>query len=196
MKKNLFYSISFLFLGVSGHAQFYGEWGVSIFYGLSHLPNGTATEMKKPSLLGYGLFAYPRINIFQFENQSLSLGAPSTIGINASSNGGGSEVGLAVDLPLMVSVNFGAGSSKNNEFSFGGFIGGGFGYTYTNQKYTYSGLGWSASEYFKGRSYGPVLEAGLRMKISKQLWFIRFSGKLGLEAEKFRTFGFALGTTP
>lgn len=179
-----------------GYAQFYQQVGAGIFGGLGKVPAGVAPGYSNPSYAVYGAFYFPRFNAFESKSLSLSAGVPITAGISAgANNGSGSRIGFGVDVPLMIDLSVGAGSSDKAQSIVGGFIGAGFGFTHANQKYTYSAPGWTDVERYKGTSYGPVLHTGFRYTHYKYDFTIRLFYKKGLEEQKFKTFGIA-GSTP
>ncbi len=77
-------------------------------------------------------FTYsPRFNFVEGESMSVSVGIPISLAFSGSgqynSREGASEdfkLGILINAPVMLNLNFGAGSSLDNESRFGGFIGG------------------------------------------------------------------------
>ena len=131
---------------------------------------------------------FPRINITQTDESSLSIGAPIGIGVGIASNTYGDDAGIAFayDLPVVVDYNFGCKSTKNSQKNFGGYVGLGFGY------YNVS-ISQSAYSDFTGTTYGPMGRAGIRF--SKDHWdgkgiTIGLFYKKGLEEQKLQTVGF------
>jgi hypothetical protein len=127
---------------------------------------------------------FPRLNLMEAENSSVSIGAPVGAGIGISQTGDASLY-WGFDLPAVIDYNIGKKSSAENEQGFGGYFGGGFGYTFTN---------WSdGSSTNKINSYGPILRGGVRFGTfdnSPNVGIcIGLSYKIGLETEKFRTYG-------
>jgi hypothetical protein len=126
---------------------------------------------------------FPRLNLSENENSSFSIGIPLSAGIGTVNNSDG--IIYSIDAPLMGDYNFGCNSTPDTESGFGGFIGGGFGYTYTNYD-SYFGSG-------NVSSYGPMIHTGIRFLVSQKFSEAIVLGvfyKLGLENEKYRTFGF------
>lgn len=126
---------------------------------------------------------FPRLNLSESNNTSFSIGIPLSAGIGTVNVGDG--VVYSIDAPLVGDYNFGCNSTPDNENGFGGFIGAGFGYTYTN----------FASYFGSGNisSYGPLVHTGIRFRISEkfsQALVVGVFYKLGLESEKYKTFGF------
>lgn len=197
MKMKMFvFVVCLLALAAGVKAQFNHSLGGSLIYGVGKLPKTAEEGEEKPSILGYGIFYYPRYNVSESESSAVSVGLPLTFGLSGEVNsrtGGG--ISLTADLPLTVDYNFGAGSAEDNESGFGGFIGAGFGYTYTNQTFEYYNGNTLGYDQLKGSSYGPLAHFGLKANISEKIYFLRVFGKLGLETEKFKTFGVAAGVS-
>ena len=126
---------------------------------------------------------FPRLNLTENENSSFSIGMPLSAGIGTVSNSDG--VVFGIDAPLVGDYNFGCNATPETEKNVGGFIGAGFGYTYTNY-----------SSYFGSdnvTSYGPVIHTGIRFVVSQKFSQALVFGvfyKFGLESEKYKTFGF------
>jgi hypothetical protein len=142
-----------------------------------------------PSLLQTSLCYFPRYNFIENENSSLSVGMPVSIGIGLASSTMGDDVGIsfAYDIPVVLDYNLGCKSTPDNESTFGGFFGLGFGYNhFAVSQSQYSNL--------KGNSYGPIFRTGVRFGSNKDSWkgqgiTISFFYKPGLETGKWRTFG-------
>jgi len=88
------------------------------------------------------IFTYsPRINLTESDFMSLSVGIPLTVGLSVNYQSGNyysEETGgfnFMANLPLMLNVNLGAGSSKECEDRLGFFLGAGFGYHFGTQTY-------------------------------------------------------------
>lgn len=126
---------------------------------------------------------FPRYNLSESDNSSLSLGIPFSAGIGTVNNSDG--VAFSVDVPLMADYNFGCDAIPESESGAGGYVGAGFGYNYT-----------SASSYFGSSnlsSYGPIIHAGVRLVVSQKFSQSMTFGlyyKLGIESEKYKTIGF------
>ena len=193
--KFLLTSLTAFIFAVSGFAQFHQSVGAGIVYGTGKIPKGAEAGSDKPTILGYGVFYNPRYNISETESGALSIGVPLTAGLTGSINSRtGGNISIIADLPVTIDYNFGAGSTDDNESGFGGFIGAGFGYTYSN--YTdefYIPGSVNYSEQVKGTSYGPLVNGGLRALIGEKTYFLRAFYKVGLEKAKFKTFGVSVG---
>jgi len=153
--------------------------------------NGTVDNGNQSLTFAFSNVTYfPKLSFAETENTSLSIGAPVSIGIGRSSNlsaDGSSGLYWGFDAPMVLDFNIGAKSTRENEDKFGGYFGGGFGYSHSS---------WSFDGYsdFKANSYGPIIRGGVRFGFpSANLGMtIGLSYKIGLETEKFRTFGLAL----
>ncbi len=134
----------------------------------------------------FGLTYFPRFNFIETKGMSISIGFPLTFGVGVASNMLDDEdAGFSVnyDLPAVLDINLGHNSSKKNEKTFGGFIGGGYGYNYLGYNLSKSG-----SE--KAKSYGPLFHAGASFLIAhKESMTIGIFLKGGQEFNKFTTFG-------
>ena len=98
---------------------------------------------------------HPRITFVHAEKFSLGTGIPVGVGFQFGANPyGGVGGALLVDLPGMLDLNFGHGSSHENELSkLGGYVGGGFRYIFN---YTFGGGSGIT------HIYGPGTHAGMR----------------------------------
>lgn len=194
MKFKIF-NLAFLMIILTSYAnaQFRSSVGVGVLSGTGKIPEGAAEYSEQPVIGGWGVFLYPRYSFN--ENGSISAGVPLTLGLSGSTNSRtGGSLSFIADIPLTVDYNFGAGSSEDAESNFGGFLGAGFGYTYSN--YTdefYIPGAIDTYEQLKGSSYGPLLHGGIKAVIGEKVYFLRAFYKVGLEKAKFRTFGLSLG---
>jgi len=129
---------------------------------------------------------FPRYNLTESENSSVSVGSPFGVGIGILTEAGNaSGIAWGVDVPLVIDYNIGLKSTPDNENSSGGYFGGGFGFMYT---------GWSGggNSLTKAITYGPLARAGFRFSSSEGKWntTVGIYFKMGIEKEKFKTFGF------
>lgn len=130
---------------------------------------------------------FPRVNLTESENSSVSIGVPLGVGIGILNNAGaGTAGGVAwgFDLPVALDYNMGCKSTPENEDNFGGYFGAGFGYMYT---------GWTdAGETSHANTYGPMVRGGIRFGSGQGRWHttVGLFYKLGLESQKYKTFGF------
>jgi len=116
------------------------------------------------------IFTYsPRINLTESDFMSLSVGIPLTVGLSVNYQSGNyysEETGgfnFMANLPLMLNVNLGAGSSKEYEDRFGFFLGGGFGYHFGTQTVYDDYYEGSSSK--TGSTYGPAGNIGFRFAV-------------------------------
>jgi hypothetical protein len=101
------------------------------------------------------------------------------------------SVGWVVNLPLIVNLNMGRGSSKENTDRFGYYVGAGFGYHHGDflvEDYTYSEV---LSKSIN--SFGPAFNGGMRFGVGRMHRNIevRFSYMKGLNDNKPNVFGVA-----
>jgi hypothetical protein len=175
-----------------GQGKLFHSVGATISYLYAHSQNtdpGSDYHHKiSTDILQTNFSYFPRYNLIEGGNSSLSAGMPLAVGVGVYTNtlDDDAAFGFSYDIPVVVDFNMGCMSTKSNENHFGGYIGAGFGY--------YSII-ISGSKYsdFKGYSYGPLGRAGVRFS------FPEWNGKgvavgtfykVGLESAKFSTIGF------
>jgi hypothetical protein len=140
---------------------------------------------------------YPRFNFVENPNSSISAGIPLSVGFGTFSDPyGDASLYYIFDAPLAIDYNIGGGSTKDAGGKTGGYVGAGFGYTYTSLTEP-SGI-YGPDEY-KAISYGPMARAGVRFRFSLDNkptpdfgLTVGFFYKVGLEADKFKTGGLNL----
>jgi hypothetical protein len=164
--------------------------GVTVLVGSSKGGDVTVAE---------GLTYYPRFNFLENETLSVSAGIPITLGISGSysanygSNGyyENNSLGFVVNAPLMINLNMGRGSTKENESRYGYFVGAGFGYHHgdfvTVQTDGYSDYNTSKSV----NTFGPAANAGFRIGVGRKHRNIevRFSYMKGINEDKPNIYG-------
>lgn len=153
---------------------------------------------------GEGLTYFPRVNFLETEALSVSVGIPLSIGVSSnssfkysSSTGYDSNplaIGFVANVPLIINLNMGRGSTKENTDRYGYFVGAGFGYhrgdfitTQTdNNGYNYTGTK-------SINSFGPAANAGFRIGVGRahRNIEIRLSYMKGLNENKTNVFGLA-----
>ncbi|WP_157962920.1 outer membrane beta-barrel protein [Chitinophaga deserti] len=116
-------------------------------------------------------FTYsPRFNFVESESMSVSVGIPISLAFSGSgeynSRTGASDdakLGILINAPVMVNLNFGAGSSPDNESRFGGFIGGGGGFHWgaSTEQFDQNGNVKNVS----GTTFGYAANAGMRIAL-------------------------------
>ncbi|MEI9944610.1 MAG: hypothetical protein WDN26_10375 [Chitinophagaceae bacterium] len=192
MKKIIFSVCLFFTAGIAFGQTFMHGAGLTVFVGSSKGNDVT---------VGEGFTYYPRVNVVETEALSLSVGIPLTAGIGVSGNfyystGNGfsdnGSVGLILNAPLLLSLNMGRGSTKDNTSKLGYFFGGGFAYHHgdflTTQTDNYG------NDYTDSRSYnvyGPAAHAGFRIGVGRKHKNIevRFSYMKGTNEDKPDIFG-------
>jgi hypothetical protein len=144
-------------------------------------------------------FTYsPRFNFLETESLSISVSMPLSVAISASynyySSGGyyseSSSIGFVVNIPLIINLNMGRGSTKENRQKFGYFVGAGFGYHHGDfliDDYYYGVISESSN------SHGPATNAGMRFGVGRMHKNIevRFSYMKGINDNKPSIFGAA-----
>jgi|GEM_PF-642118 len=131
---------------------------------------------------------FPRINVSEMDNASISVGIPLSVGVGLASDytSNGKGVYWNFDLPLVADYNIGCKSTPKNEKKFGGYVGAGFGYTYTS---------WSFDDKSSARanSFGPLIRGGFRFGFPSsdkgQGFTVGLYYKFGLESEHYKTIG-------
>ena len=164
---------------------------------------GSTTGQGSNSDIGYGEgFTYfPRFNFLETESLSVSVGIPLSIGILATTSSTSdyygnynSSIGFVINAPLIVNLNMGRGSTKDNRQKFGYFFGAGFGYhhgDFLSDIYD-SNTGTYISSY-SYNTYGPAANAGVRLGVGRAYKNIeiRLSYMKGLNESKPSIFGLA-----
>ncbi len=144
-----------------------------------------------------GLTYSPRFNFIENENLSVSVGIPLTLAIAVGISDNydyysgtyyGSSVGLVVNAPLIVNLNMGRGSTKENRQKFGYFFGAGPAFHHGDFIDDYSNDGTSTVN-----AFGAAANAGMRFGVGRKHKNIevRFSYMKGLNENKPNVFGVA-----
>ena len=192
--KKIFLSVILCFSLLSGFSQsFMHGVGLSVF----------VSKVKTSDIAAYGGVTYsPRINFLETESLSLSAGIPLSVGMSGSysynsMNGYSSEsntLRFMFNAPLILNLNMGAGSTKENESRFGFFVGGGFGYHYGDfnvlQEDQYGNL-YDGEETLT--TYGPAANVGFRIAVGSHQKNIetRLSFMKGINDNKASIYGMA-----
>lgn len=172
--------------------------GVTVLVG-----SAKGSDVKVAECLTY----FPRINFLETETLSVSVGIPLSIGVstntsyyNNSSSGvydsNPLSIGFVANVPLIVNLNMGRGSTKENRDRYGYFVGAGFGYHHGNFKTTKTN---SSGYYYTGvetiNFFGPAANAGVRIGVGRahRNIEIRFSFMKDLNENKANIFGIAGG---
>ncbi|MFN8242411.1 MAG: hypothetical protein U0X40_00045 [Ferruginibacter sp.] len=128
---------------------------------------------------GGGLTYSPRFNFVETEKMSVSAGVPLTIGLLANIytttdatygyTYDNTSVGLIINTPLIINLNMGRGSSKENSDRVGYFVGAGFGYQLGEYLVDETD---STGYYYNGSrsigTYGPAANAGVRFGVGRE----------------------------
>lgn len=127
---------------------------------------------------GWGLTYSPRFNFLETEKFSVSAGIPLTVRYSLSSSityspSGtsytNSSIGIVENLPLIVSVNFGRGSTRANRSRYGFFAGGGFAYEHGDYfADIYDPATNSYIDNYSTNVFGPAANAGVRIGIGRK----------------------------
>lgn len=192
MNKFSFLVIACLSVNTCFSQSFLHGAGVSVF----------VSKVQATDIAAYGGFTYsPRINFLETESLALSAGIPLSFGTSGSYSynsrtGYDSENSLRFmfNAPLIINLNVGAGSTKENESRFGFFVGGGFGYHYGNfNDIKTDEYGYSYENDAAFATYGPAGNAGIRIAVGSNQKNIeaRLSYMKGMNQSKPSIFGMA-----
>ena len=121
----------------------------------------------------YGMGVYPRYNYSLVDYFSVGFGTPINGGIDASSSSFGSYFKFFTDIPLEITLNFGSKATKNTDYLFGAYFGGGLDYNYSV---------FSNSNGYRSNthSFGPMISTGIRYNYFGRPLGIRLSYLLGI----------------
>lgn len=146
--------------------------------GITIIGSTTARGSNSDIGLGEGFTYFPRINFLETESLSVSAGIPLCVGISATTsydyygygNSSNSSIGFVLNAPLIINLNIGRGSTKENEKRYGYFIGAGFGYHHDNflTSNYFDPVTNSYVDSYKSNTYGPAANAGFRIGVGKQ----------------------------
>ncbi len=142
-------------------------------------------------------FTYsPRFNFIETEKLSVSAGIPLSIGVSSSISTSAyydenTSIGFVLNAPLIINLNMGRGSTKDNiESKFGYFVGAGFGYHHGDFLVDDVNNGVTTQS---TNTFGPAANGGIRMGVGSKHKSIevRFSYMKGLNSSKPNVFGIA-----
>jgi hypothetical protein len=169
--------------------------------GITLIGSTTAQGSNSDIGLGEGFTYFPRINFLETESLSVSAGIPLCVGISATTSydyygyGNNSSIGFILNAPLIINLNIGRGSTKENRKRYGYFIGAGFGYHHDNflTSNRYDPTTNSYVDRYTSNTYGPAGNAGLRIGVGKQHKNIevRLSYMKGINESKPNVMGLA-----
>lgn len=191
MKKIILSIALFCAVSTAFSQSFMHGAGITVMGGYTHGGDFTFAE---------GFTYSPRFNFLERENLSVSVGIPLSIGISASTDSYdyytdtyNSSIGFVFNAPLIINLNMGRGSTKENRQKFGYFIGAGFGYNHgdfiSTADYDQNGTLSSSSD----NNFGPAANGGLRFGVGRKHKNIelKFSYFKGLNDKKPNIFGIA-----
>jgi len=196
MKKIILFLALFFTLNLSFAQSFMHGVGISVI--------GSTTGEGGNSDIGFGEgFTYtPRFNFFETEALSVSVSVPLMFGISATTSTSydqygsydNSSVGFIANIPVIVSLNLGRGSSKDNRSKMGYFIGAGYGYhhgDFIGDNYDAATDTYTTS--YSSNTFGPAANAGIRIGVGRKHKNIevRLSYMKGLNEHKPNMFGIA-----
>ncbi len=142
-------------------------------------------------------FTYsPRFNFIETESLSVSAGIPLSFGVSSSVSTNvnydqTASVGFVFNAPLIISLNMGRGSTKDNTDSkFGYFVGGGFGYHHGDFLVDNYNNGVASQS---TNTFGPAANGGVRIGVGSKHKSVevRLSYMKGLSDTKPNVFGVA-----
>lgn len=181
MKRLIVSALSCLAVSCAFSQSFFNGAGVTVF----------VTTAQGATAQSVGALTYsPRINVMENDNFSLSLGIPVSLGASGSVNSqSGSSLSFIFNAPLLCNINFGAGSTKDNDSRFGFFAGAGAGYQYGTINVTDPYYGDVVSSNIS--TYGPVADAGVRIGVGEGTHNIEIRGQFmkGMDASKANSIG-------
>ena len=202
--KKFFLATLLLMLASSSFSQ-------SFMHGAGLSVVGSTTGQGSNSDIGFGegFYYFPRFNFVETEALSVSVGVPLVLGISATTGSSSyydqygnyyyndnSSVGFMINAPLIVNLNMGRGSTKDNTKKFGYFVGAGFGYHHGDFLVDATDVyGYSYVKSTSSNVYGPAANAGVRFGVGRKHRNIevRLSYMKGINENKPHIFGLAGG---
>jgi hypothetical protein len=144
--------------------------------GITLIGSTTAQGSNSDIGLGEGFTYFPRINFVETESLSVSAGIPLCVGISATTSydyygySNNSSIGVVINAPLIINLNIGRGSTKENSKRYGYFVGAGFGYHHDNflTSNRYDPATNSYVDSYTSNTYGPAANAGFRIGVGRQ----------------------------
>lgn len=146
-----------------------------------------------------GLTYSPRFNFLEQDEMSVSVGVPLSVGLSGSYSanygsyeGESNSLSFMLDVPLIVNLNLGCGSTQESERGFGFFVGAGFGYHYgVRNESLKDSYGYEYNGKTKSSTTGPVGNAGVRFGVGREHQHnieVRLAYMKGLSEEKSNIF--------
>ena len=153
--KKLFFLLITMTMCFAGYSEMQFHHGVGANYLINIKKGATGSAVE--------LVYHPRLTFAHSDNMSVGAGIPLGFGFQfQASSFGGSGGALLIDLPAMLDLNFGHGSSADNDKSVGGYVGVGFRYIYER---IFGDFGGSA------QISGPGMLGGIRFNTKNDLSF-------------------------
>jgi hypothetical protein len=192
MKKIILSLVLFFTVGTAFGQTFMHGAGINVI---------VATAENSDASVGEGLTYFPRFNFIETEGLSVSAGIPLSVAISVSTgyydysyygNYYDASVGLVVNAPLIIDLNVGRGSTKENREKFGFFVGAGFGYHHGDFLTTaIDDYGYDVTTTESINVFGPAAHAGLRFGVGRkhQNVEVNFSYMKGINENKPNIFG-------
>ena len=170
--KKIILSLAFAFLLST-------SFGQTFMHGVGITVIGSTTGQGSNSDIGFGEgFTYfPRFNFVETEALSVSVGVPLVVGISATTSTSydsygysydNSSIGFVLNAPLILNLNMGRGSTKENTNKFGYFVGAGFGFhhgDFLSDIYDPNTGDYIGS--YSSNTYGPAANAGIRLGVGR-----------------------------
>jgi hypothetical protein len=171
MKKIILSSAAMLFFSFVSFSQTFMHGA-----GLTLIGSTTAQGSNSDIGLGEGFTYFPRINFVETEKLSVSVGIPLCIGISAVTSydyygySNSNSIGFILNAPLIINLNMGRGSTKENRNRYGYFVGAGFGYHHDNflTDNRYDPATNSYIDNYTSNTYGPAANAGFRIGVGRK----------------------------
>ena len=170
--------------------------------GITIIGSTTAQGSNSDIGFGEGFTYFPRINFLETESLSVSAGIPLCVGISATGSSSYStygytdntSIGFILNAPLIINLNIGRGSTKENRKKMGYFFGAGFGYhhcDFLTDRYDQATNTYISS--YTSNTYGPAGNAGIRIGVGRKHKNIevRLSYMKGINESKPNIFGIA-----
>lgn len=171
--------------------------------GITVIGSTTARGGNSDIGFGEGFTYFPRLNFVETEALSVSVGVPLVLGISAATGTtydqygyayDNASVGFVLNAPLIVNLNMGRGSTKENTKKFGYFFGAGFGFHHGDfLSDMYDPNTGTYIDSYSSNTYGPAANAGIRLGVGKRHKNIevRFSYMKGINENKPNIFAVA-----
>lgn len=141
---------------------------------------GASIYVTTESTSAWGFMYSPRLNILEISDAlTVSVGTHIGLGLTANSRQGASS--LALDIPLVVELNFGNSCHPESDGNFGGFVGVGYGISKIGEQ---GALGFSDFN----EANGLVVNGGIRLFINDLPLGARFSYLINSKKDETQEF--------